>query len=501
VLVTRLPAVEDAAAMDTLVSDKTGTLTQNRLTLAGVRVLDAAVREDEVLRVAAMASDEATQDPIDLALRQPARERGLLASAPARTAFAPFDPATRRSEATYLVEGRTWRVVKGASSTLVTLCALDATQQAALARVEAELAADGARVLAVAAGDEQGLHLLGAVGLADPVRPDAGELITQLRVLGVRVRMATGDALETALAVGQRLGLGTRVCQAESDALRRIEDCDVFARVLPQDKHAIVAALQERGHVTGMTGDGVNDAPALHQAEVGVAVDTATDVAKAAAGAVLTEPGLAGVLALVREGRLVHRRMLTYTLNKILKTIQITVLLTMGLLLTGEFVISSALVVLLLFANDFVTMAIASDSAPHSPRPQRWHVRPLMTGALALAALSVGFSAGFYAWARLTQGLDMGQARTLAFLLLVFTNQAHVYVLRTDGPFWSLWPSRALLLATVADVLVVAWMAGHGVLMTALPWALIGWTVLASLVFVPVLDLAKRILFKRFEID
>lgn len=364
VLVTPLPAVEDAAAMDTLVSDKTGTLTQNRLTLAAVQALALDTSDDEVLRAAALASDDATQDPIDLALLTSAREKALLANMPERTAFLPFDPATRRSEALYLVDGRPWRTVKGGAGAIAALCAVDDRQREALQRAEANLAADGMRVLAVAAGDPQAPRLLGVVGLSDPVRSDASTLIARLNGMGVRVRMATGDALETALAVGRRLALGQRVCHADRDGRSDIEACDLFARVLPEDKHAIVQALQRDGHVTGMTGDGVNDAPALRQAEVGVAVASATDVAKASAGAVLTEPGLAGVLALVTEGRQVHRRMLTYTLNKTLKTFEITLLLTLGLWLTGEFVISSTLIVLLLFTNDFVTMAIATDRVP-----------------------------------------------------------------------------------------------------------------------------------------
>lgn len=500
VLVTRLPAVEDAAAMDTLVSDKTGTLTQNHLTFAAVRALAPDTSDDEVLRAAALASDDATQDPIDLALMARARDRGLLESTPVRTAFLPFDPTTRRSEADYLLDGRPWRAVKGGSGAIAALCGVDDRERDILERAESSLAADGMRVLAVAAGESQGLRLLGVVGLSDPVRPDAAALIARLSELGVRVRMATGDGLETALAVGKRLALGQRVCHADAGSLGNVEACDLFARVLPEDKHAIVQALQHEGHVTGMTGDGVNDAPALRKAEVGVAVASATDVAKASAGAVLTEPGLAGVLALVTEGRQVHRRMLTYTLNKTLKTFEITILLTLGLWLTGEFVISSTLIVLLLCTNDFVTMATASDRVPPAPRPQRWRVGSLMAGSLALALLSVTFAAGFYAWARGAYALGPDQARTLAFLLLVFTNQAHVYVLRIDGALWSMPPSRPMLWATGVDIAVVASLAGIGVLMAALPWPLIGVALAATLAFTLVLNGCKGFVFRRLGI-
>lgn len=500
VLVTRLPAVEEAAAMDTLVSDKTGTLTQNRLKLAGVMPLAPDADEAAVLRAAALASDDATQDPLDLAILAPARDRGLLRDAPARMAFQPFDPATRRSEGIYGVDGKAWHAVKGAANAIGSLCRLDAAGQAALDAAERALGAGGARVLAVAVGEPQDLRVLGVVGLADPPRPDAAGLIAQLGALGVRVHMATGDALETARAIGHQLGLGTRVCEAGAEGLRDAESCDLFARVLPEDKHAIVQALQRRGHVTGMTGDGVNDAPALRQAELGVAVASATDVAKAAAGVVLTDPGLGGVLTVVREGREVHRRMLTYTLNKVLKTFEIVVFLTLGLWLTGGFVMSSTLIVLLLFTNDFVTMTIATDRVQPAPRPQRWRVQALVGAALLLAGLCLLFSFGFYWWGRAAWGLDAVQAQTLAFLILVFTNQANVYVLRCDGPLWSFAPGRWMLLASLVDVIAVTLLAGLGVLMAAVPWVLILALLGATLAFALTLDQVKRLVFPRFGI-
>lgn len=500
VLVTRLPAVEEAAAMDTLVSDKTGTLTQNKLTLAGVTPLAPAADEAAVLRAAALASDDATQDPLDLAILVAARARGLLKDAPPRADFHPFDPTTRRSEGVYTVAGKAWHAVKGAANVIGPLCRLDAAAQAALEAAERALGASGARVLAVAAGEAQDLRLLGVVGLADPPRADAAELISQLHTLGVRVHMATGDALETARAIGAKLGLGSRVCEARGEGLRDVESCDLFARVLPEDKHAIVQALQRQGHVTGMTGDGVNDAPALRQAELGVAVASATDVAKAAAGVVLTDPGLGGVLTVVREGREVHRRMLTYTLNKVLKTFEIVVFLTLGLWLTGGFVMSSTLIVLLLFTNDFVTMTIATDRVQPAPRPQRWRVGRLVGAALVFAALCLAFSFGFYWWGRTAWGLDPVQAQTLAFLILVFTNQANVYVLRCDGPLWRFAPGRWMLLASVADVIAVMLLAGFGLLMAAVPWALMGVLVGATLLFALLLDQVKRFVFPRFGI-
>ena len=500
VLVTRLPAVEEAAAMDTLLSDKTGTLTQNSLTYTSAIVLDPDTDETAVLRAAALASDDATQDHLDLAILGPARERRLLADAPERSEFHPFDPSTRRSEGVYCVGGHPWHAVKGAASVIGPLCALDARQQAGLDAAEAKLAASGARVLAVATGPASMLRLLGVVGLADPPRPDAAALIAQLTQLGVRVRMATGDAVETARAMGAQVGLGTRVCEASGSVTKDPEDCDLYARVLPEDKYNIVRALQEAGHVTGMTGDGVNDAPALRQAELGVAVASATDVAKAAAGVVLTDPGLTGVLTVVRTGREVHRRMLTYTLNKTLKTFEIVVFLTLGLLLTGSFVISATLIVLLLFTNDFVTMTIATDRVEPAPKPQRWQVKRLVGAAGVFAALSLAFSFGVYWWTRNTLGLSAPQLQTVVFLLLVFTNQASIYALRGDRRLWSFAPGRWMALASTGDIIAVSLLAVAGWLMAPLPPVLILGLLAASVVFALVLDQAKRFVFPRFAI-
>ncbi|MDE2176901.1 MAG: plasma-membrane proton-efflux P-type ATPase [Xanthomonadaceae bacterium] len=499
VLVTRLPAVEEAAAMDTLVSDKTGTLTQNTLTLAGATALAAGSDESAVLRTAALASDDATQDPLDLAILGPARARGMLANAPLRRAFHPFDPSTRRSEGVYSVDGHEWHAVKGAANVIGPLCKLTADQQAALDAAERTLAESGARVLAVAAGPANALQLLGVVGLSDPPRPDAAALIAELTRLGVRVCMATGDAQETARAIGAKLGLGTRVCVAQGAGAQNPEDCDLYARVLPEDKHAIVQALQRAGHVTGMTGDGVNDAPALRQAELGIAVASATDVAKAAAGVVLTDPGLGGVLTVVRAGREVHRRMITYTLNKILRVFEIVIFLTVGLLLTGRFLISPLLIVLMLFANDFATMSIAGDRVRPAARPQRWQVRKLIAAAAALAALSLAFALGMYLGA-VALGLGAAQLQTVVFLILVFGNQTSLYALRNDDRLWRLAPSRWMALASLGDLALTSALAGFGLLMAALPWLVVLALLGASAVFALLLDQAKRFLFPRFAI-
>ena len=492
VLVTRLSAIEEAAAMDVLASDKTGTLTENLLTIAALRPL-AGHDEGELLRLAALACDEAGQDPIDLAILSAARSHGILDSLPERVKFIPFDPATRRTEAVYRENGEL-RVVKGAVTEVTAIASPppDLTGQ-----VE-RLAASGYRVLAVAAGLGT-LSLIGLVALEDPPRADSNALVRTLTALGVRIIMVTGDALVTARAVAARIGLGGRACAPE--VLRTGEDdptrdCDVFAQVLPQDKFHLVRRLQRAGHVTGMTGDGVNDAPALKQAEVGIAVANATDVAKAAASLVLTNPGLSDMVAAIEESRRIYRRMLTYTLNKIIKTIEIALFLSLGVMLTGDFVVTPLLIVLLLFTNDFVTMAIATDRAEPSLRPVRWDVRRLVVIAAVLAALILVLSFSVFFAGRHWLHLPLRQLQTLIFLLLVFTGQGNVYLVRTSHHFWQSRPSRWLLLASVLDILLVVVLATQGILMTALTPTLVAGLLLVVLVYMGLLDLVKVRLFR-----
>jgi len=497
VLVTRLSAIEEAAAMDVLASDKTGTLTENRLTVAALWPL-AGHDEGELLRLAALACDEAGQDPIDLAILSAAQVRGVRGSPPERLQFIPFDPGTRRTEAVYRESGEL-RVVKGAVAEVAAIVpgAPDVT-----AKVE-QLAAAGYRILAVAAGPGT-LNLVGLVALEDPPRADSSALVRNLAAFGVRVVMVTGDALATARAVAARIGLGARACAPE--VLRTGEDdptrdCDVFARVLPEDKFHLVRRLQRARHVTGMTGDGVNDAPALKQAEVGIAVANATDVAKAAASLVLTKPGLSDVVAAIEESRRIYRRMLTYTLNKMIKTIEIALFLSVGVMLTGEFVVTPLLIVLLLFTNDFVTMAIATDRAEASPRPVRWDVRRLVVIAGALATLILVLSFSVFFVGRHWLHLPLPQLQTLIFLLLVFTGQSNVYLVRTGRHFWQSRPSRWLLLASVLDIFVVIVLATQGVLMTALSASLVAGLLLVVLMYMGLLDLIKVRLFRHLALQ
>jgi H+-transporting ATPase len=494
VLVTRLSAVEEAAAMDVLCSDKTGTITRNELSVTDLHAT-APHDEGELLRLAALASDEATQDPIDLALLAAARARGLAVDDVLRLKFIPFDPATKRSEALVREHGTALRIVKGTPAAVAPLCA-PAPEPEAVRR----LAAAGARVLAVAAGPPEGLRLVGLVGLADPPREDSAALLAELRRLGVRVLMVTGDAVDTARAVAARVGLGDRVCPVEvlrTGEPRALLDYDVFAGIYPEDKFRLVKVLQQAGHTVGMTGDGVNDAPALKQAEVGIAVANATDVAKAAASMVLTNPGLTDALAAVDVGRQIHARMLTYTLNKIVKTLQVGLFLSLGLVALRVFVTTPHLIVLLLFTNDFATMALATDRVVAASRPQRWHVGAIVLGALLLAAGWLVFSFAAFFVGRDVLGLDVPELQTLVFAMLVFSGQATIYLVRERGRLWASRPGGWLVAASVGDVLAVSLLATFGILMRPVSARIVAGLFVAVASWALALDVVKTRAFRR----
>ncbi len=497
VLVTRLSAIEEAAAMDVLASDKTGTITQNRLALSALQAR-ASYANNDLLRLAALACDNATQDPIDLAILEAAQSRGLLSEIPQRLSFIPFDPETKRSEARYDQNGRKLRVIKGAPRAIAALVGggLDIGTD-----VE-RMGADGSRVLAVAVETgNDGLHIAGLVSLQDPPREDSLLLIQNLHDLGVHVLMVSGDGPATARAVAAEVGIGERVC-APTNLNQAIEhgvlDYDVFARVLPEEKFRLVQALQQSGHVVGMSGDGVNDAPALKQAEVGIAVANATDVAKAAASLVLTNPGLGDVKAAVETSRRINQRMLTYTMNKIIKTLEIAIFLSVGVMLTGVFVITPLLIVLLLFTNDFVTMSIATDHASYARKPERWNIPNLMITSSILAGLVLILSFAVFFVGRDWLHLPLNQLQTLILVMLVFSGQGNVYLVRERRHFWQSLPSRWLLLASLLDIVVVGILSTQGILMAAIPlWLVLGLMALV-LTYLVALDFIKVRVFQHF---
>jgi H+-transporting ATPase len=497
VLVTRLSAVQEAASMDVLCTDKTGTLTRNELTLED-SVAYPPHDTPALLRLAALASDESGQDPIDLALLRAAGDNGSALGNGERVAFTPFDPLTKRTEAVVSFGEGELRVVKGMPQVVADHCG--AVVPSLAADVD-RLASTGGRVLAVAVGPTGGpLALAGLVALADRPRDDSAQLIAQLRGLGIDIKMVTGDTPATARSVARQVGLPERVCTGAelADAPEVAEVCSVFAGVFPADKHTLVTSLQRAGHVVGMTGDGVNDAPALKQAEVGIAVDNAVDVAKAAASMVLTEPGLVDIVTAVSVSRRIYQRMMTWMLNKVVKTAQVALFLTFAFFITRHFVTTPRLVVLLLLANDFVTMSLAVDRARPSPRPERWRIGAIVGASLALAMVVLAESFLDLWLARGVFGLTWPQTQTFIFLMLVFSGQATVYVVRERDHFWTSRPVGWLFLATAADVALVSALALGGVLMTPLGVGYVAVALAVAAAFMFVMDPLKVESLRRF---
>lgn len=485
VLVTRLSATEDAATMDVLCVDKTGTITMNQLAVTGVIPLEHATEAD-VLFAGALASQEANQDPIDLAFLAAAKERHIFDNLPRITpvSFAPFDAKNRRTEAVVEQNGQRLRVMKGAVRTIADACGLQTAAIEALeARVSAS-AAKGYRMLAVARGPETGAPVLaGLVSLYDPPRLDARQLIAALQERGVAVKMLTGDALAVASEIAREVGLPNirRVAdlkaasaQAGNKTVDLFAGADGFAEVFPEDKFVVVKYLQGAGHVTGMTGDGVNDAPALRQAEVGIAVSTATDVAKGAASVVLTDPGLTNIVALVEQGRTIYQRILTWIINKISRTILKAAFVSIAYVVTGKFVVSAFAMLLLTFMTDFAKIALATDHVRSSRKPETWNIGGFIIVSVILGLAMVAETLLFLkiGWSHFGLATSNNALYTFSFLLLLYFAVFSVVSARERRAFWSTMPSKTLLAALMVDALTGTILTRVGLPgLMPLPWS------------------------------
>lgn len=457
VLITRLGAVEDAATMNVLCADKTGTLTCNRLSLVDMMPFKGFDRAD-LVRTGIWASQEANQDPIDLAFIAAGRDQ-VPAHSYRQIRFTPFSAATRYTESEVESEGMVWQCIKGAVSTVSELAGLSADDREVLEAKAREQASLGRRTLALAcapAGSGMQKGKLGFVGLAflyDPPRPDSPQLLKQLSDLGIRVLMLTGDALPVAREVGKALGLGRierihEIKPGDHDAV----PADGYAEVFPEDKFRVVKGLQQTGHVVGMTGDGVNDSPALRQAEVGIAVQGATDVAKGAASAILTADGLINIVSLIMTGRSIYQRILTWILYKISQTIVKSGFIVVTFIWLGHFALSLSGIILLVFMNDFVMISLATDPVPASARPETWDIAPQVKVAAILGLIDLFEALGLLKWmpgsghaqALLTQGFEVVSAFALFSVLS----------LRERGNWWRSLPSKVLLMAVTGDFLL-----------------------------------------------
>jgi len=496
VLPTRLSAVDEAASIDVLCVDKTGTLTQNELMVTSVYAL-SGFDESHVLGLAALASSEGGEDPVDAAVRAAAAKQPA-SDLPKLATFVPFDPATKMSEAGAVESsGATVRVVKGAFSAVIGITPSSPDASTEAGRLEAQ----GFRVLAVAVGPPAALRLAGVIALSDPPRPDSATFITELGTLGVRTVMVTGDAPATAAIVAHAVGLEGKICPpGPIPANVRPDDFAVFAGVLPEGKYNLVKAFQESGHTVGMCGDGANDAPALRQAQMGIAVSTATDVAKSAAGIVLTKPGLSGIVASVREGRITFQRILTYALNSVTKKTVQVLFLAVGLIMTGHAILTPMLMVIIMLTGDLLGMSLTTDNVQPSPIPNAWRIGQLTIAGVFMGVCELVFCTAVLAVGKFHFGFGIETLRTLAFVVVVFGNQATTYTNRDRHRLGYSRPSRWLVGSSAVDLLIASTLAICGIAMAPLPISTVSGTLVAATVFACVVDFAKVPVFKRLTI-
>ena len=509
VLVTRLSASEDAASMDTLCVDKTGTITYNRLSVVDVAPLNGYT-QDDVIAYGTIASQEADQDPIDMAFIREAKSRNINLSKYVVKQFIPFDPSTKRTEAiVVLPDGDDAKIVKGAVNVIEQLCKMDENTKKHINEIVNNMAENGYRSIGVGLIDEDKSELVGIVGLYDKPRDDSAKLISELKDLGISVKMLTGDAAPIAKKMAKLVGLGENITNASE--FRKIEDeakiaeivekSDGFAEIYPEDKYKIVKALQTKKHITGMTGDGVNDAPALRQAEVGIAVSNATDVAKGAASVVLTQEGLINIVDLVKIGRMIFQRIITWIFNKVIKVFQIVVFVIAAFFIWGKFIVGAYDVLLLLFLIDFVTLSISTDHVRWSRKPDRWDVNWLVKVSIALG-VAVVIESLFIAYIGIKYFNLLSNTylmHTYGFDILLLSGMFTIFVVRERGHFWDSRPSNVLLTAIIADIIISSLISIIGIPgLAAIPaidvLTVLAFSVLFSLV---VNDFIKIIILKK----
>jgi H+-transporting ATPase len=514
VLVTRLSASEDAATMDVLCVDKTGTITMNKLFVEEMVSVNGFEQSDIVL-YGFLASKEANQDPIDIAFLTAAKEKQLSINTFVQTEFIPFDPKTRLTESIIQKNGETFFVGKGSFDTICAACNTSGKGAEALSKQVEALSAKGLRVIAVAKGENRSnLQIVGLAGIADRLRPDSRESLNKIKELGISVKMLTGDALPIAKNIAYQVGLGdnvitmAKVQEAKARTNSRdmeLENSDGIAQIYPEDKFSIVKDLQRLGHVVGMTGDGVNDAPALGQAEVGIAVKNASDIAKDSASAVLTADGIDGIIAMVKTSRTIYQRIYSWTLMMVARKSNIIGYIVLMLLISRSFMLSITGTVIMLFLGDFGSMALSSDNVRSSLKPDSFKVSRLfgVSGWLGILMIAEGtiFTVIALSIFNLTGNVD--KIYTFGFAYLNMAGILTIPIVRERGHFWESKPSRFLTITVLAELLIVIIISLTGVLELApLGWVttftIFGYTLLVTFL---VNDSLKVFLVRKFRTD
>ncbi|NIA29704.1 MAG: plasma-membrane proton-efflux P-type ATPase [Actinobacteria bacterium] len=500
-IVSKLAAIEEMAGMDILCSDKTGTITKNELTLAQVKPF-AGFTDNDVLLFATLASKEENQDPIDNAIINKTKTLKVFDTIGAYKVkeFKPFDPVVKRTEATISdAESTSFKVTKGAPQIILSLAA---NKEDIAAKVEEDVdtfAAKGYRTLGVARTDKQGnWQFVGIIPLFDPPREDSAETIRIAKSMGVDVKMVTGDHVAIAKETAQKVSLGTNMMPAASildkpdrEAQRIIEEADGFAQVYPEHKYHIVELLQGKGHIVGMTGDGVNDAPALKKADTGIAVAGATDAAKSAADIVLTLPGLSVIIDAIKESRKIFQRMNSYAIYRIAETIRVLFFITLSILVFNFYPVTAIMIVLLALFNDAPIMAIAYDNVRYSNDPERWNMRVVLSMSTFLGLIGVVSSFGIFYIAQQVLHLPRETMQSFIFLKLAVAGHLTIFVTRTRGHFWSIKPSAALFWSAVVTKVLATLLAVYGWWVSPIGWKLALFVWGYALVAFVITDFAK----------
>jgi len=506
-IVSKLVSIEEMAGVDVLCADKTGTITKNELTIGKIKTL-GDFTENDIMLFGTLASREEDQDPIDNAIIQKTKtieEIGKTLSSYQAVKFKPFDPVSKRTEAEIKdSHGNSFKVAKGAPQVITSL--VDDKDKIAdkINQYVEEFASTGYRALGVAKTDKKGKWMyVGLIALYDPPREDSAETIKTAESMGMNVKMVTGDHVAIGREIAREVGLGTNIMPADSfidkheiEAKPIVEKADGFAQVFPEHKFRIVKMLQNAGHIVGMTGDGVNDAPALKEADAGIAVAGATDAAKSAADIVLTKPGLSVIIDAIKQSRQIFQRMNNYSIYRIAETFRVLFFITTTILVFQFYPVTALMIVLLAILNDLPIITIAYDNVKYSPYPERWNMRVIIGIASLLGILGVIESFGlFYVGYRL---LDLTPAVLQSFMYLKLSVAGHltVFMARTKGHFWTVRPANQLLLAVILTQLTATFITVYGILLPAMGWALAGLVWGEALAVFLVIDLVKVRFYK-----
>jgi H+-transporting ATPase len=487
-IVSKLVAIEELAGVDVLCADKTGTLTQNKLTLGDPFCLDK-ITPDQLILAGALASRAENDDTIDLAVLGGLKDKAALKPYQV-THFQPFDPVHKRTEASVkAADGSIFKVTKGAPQVILELSANSAAAKATVTKAVNDFAARGFRALGVARADGDGKwRLLGVLPLFDPPREDAKATVATAAQMGVKIKMVTGDALAIAQETAKTLGMGADILDGGSlgdsktdetaEVAKSIEDADGFAQVFPEHKFHIVDVLQKHGHIVGMTGDGVNDAPALKKADCGIAVSGATDAARAAASIVLTTPGLSVIIDAIKESRRIFQRMNSYAIYRIAETLRVLFFMTLAILVFKFYPLTAVMIVMLALLNDGAILSIAYDNVQYRNAPEAWDMRTVLSVSTVLGVFGVIAAFGLFYLGERVFHLDRPHIQTLMYLKLSIAGHLTIFLTRTRGPFWSIRPAKILLIAVFGTQAVATTIAIFGFgLVTPLGWywALLVW--------------------------